>query len=188
MPAQKITFKKGTPPTIYVYQTIRAYRNALGKPTSDEVLIGRKDPQTGMLIPNDRYFSLRGQSPKPLLPDHIQACGTTAAFLHIAHTIGLLPILKQAFPRQWKQLFTYAQYMVSEGNVMQHCLLWNENTKTITSDISSPASSELFASLSFTSRMAFFRSWIAVNRGALSASVAYDVSSVSTYAQGIDFA
>jgi transposase len=189
MPTQKITFKKGSPPTIYVYQTVRAYRNALGKPTSDEVLIGRKDLQTGMLIPNDRYFSLRGQSPAPLLPDHIESSGATTAFLHIAHTIGLLPILKQTFPQNWRQLFTYAQYMVCEGNVMQHCLLWNEHTKTITDDISSPGSSELFASLSFASRMAFFRMWIAANRGAqgaLSAYVAYDVSSVSTYARGID--
>jgi hypothetical protein len=71
MPTRKITFKKGSPPTIYVYQTIRAYRNSLEKPTSDEVLIGRKDLQTGMLIPNNRYFSLRGQSPSPLLPDRI---------------------------------------------------------------------------------------------------------------------
>jgi hypothetical protein len=165
MPTQKITFKKGTPPTIYVYQTIRAYRNALGKPTSDEVLIGRKDPQTGMLIPNDRYCSLRGQSPKPLLPDRIQSCGATAAFLHIAETIGLLPILKQTFPQNWKKIFTYAHYMVCEGNVMQHCLLWNEHTMTITDDISSGGSSEVFASLSFASRMAFFRMWIAANRG-----------------------
>jgi hypothetical protein len=191
MPSHKITFKKGSPPTIYVYQTVRAYRNARGKPTSDEVLIGRKDPHSGMLIPNDRYFSLRGLPPQPLLPDRIEEGGTTAAFLHIAHSIGLLPLLKQTFPLHWKQLFTYAQYMVCEGNVMQHCLLWNEHTKTITGDIASPASSELFASLSFASRMAFFRSWIAANRGthgALSACVAYDVSSVSTYARGIDFA
>jgi hypothetical protein len=191
MPSQKITFKKGTPPTIYVYQTVRAYRNALGKPTSDEVLIGKKDPLSGMLIPNDRYFSLRGQSPSPLLPDHIESCGATAAFLHIAHTTGLLPILKQTFPHSWKQLFTYAQYMVCEGNVMQHCLLWNEHTKTISADISSPASSELFTSLSFAERMTFFRNWIGANqgsRGALSAYIAYDVSSVSTYARGIDYA
>jgi hypothetical protein len=189
MPTEKITFKKGAPPAVYVYQTLRAYRNALGKPTSDEALIGKKDPHTGMLIPNERYFSLRGQSPAPLLPDRIQACGPTAAFLHIAHSIGLLPILKQTFPHTWKQLFTYAQYMVCEGNLMQHCLLWHEHTSTIADDISSPGSSELFASLSFASRMAFFRQWIAANRGAggaLDAYLACDVTSVSTCARGID--
>ncbi|MDR0582879.1 MAG: hypothetical protein LBG57_00800, partial [Treponema sp.] len=147
----------------------------------------QKIPIFGALL--HRYFSLRGQSPSPLLPDSIQSCGTTAAFLHIAETIGLLPVLKQTFPQNWKQIFTYAHYLVCEGNVMQHCLLWNEQTKTITDDISSPGSSEVFASLSFASRMAFFRTWIAANRGkrgALSAYAAYDVTSVSTYARGID--
>ncbi|MDR1905196.1 MAG: hypothetical protein LBQ88_23305, partial [Treponema sp.] len=112
MPAHKITFKKGKPPTAYVYQTVRAYRNTHGKPTSDEVLIGRLDPNTGMLIPNSRYFSLREETPKPLLPDRIEECGALGAFLHIADATGLLPILKEVFPGKWKQLFTYAQYML----------------------------------------------------------------------------
>jgi transposase len=81
--------------------------------------------------------------------------------------------------------------MVCEGNVMQHCLLWHEHTRTITTDISSPGSSELFASLSFAERTSFFRNWIAANRGsqgALSAYIACDVTSVSTCSRGIDYA
>ena len=136
-------------------------------------------------------LSAEHPTPKPLLPDRIQSCGANPAFLHIAHTIGLLPILKQTFPTKWKQLFTYAQYMVCEGNVMQHCLLWNEHTATITDDISSGGSSELFASLSFPSRMAFFRTWIAANRGirgALNAYVAYHCNLVAFILQLFHFA
>jgi transposase len=57
MPSKKITFKKSPrDDSVYVYHTIRAYRNKQGKPTSDEVAIGKKDLTTGMLIPNHRYY------------------------------------------------------------------------------------------------------------------------------------
>ncbi|MDR1604493.1 MAG: hypothetical protein LBS10_06845 [Gracilibacteraceae bacterium] len=70
MPEKKISFKKGKNDAVYVYYTIRAYRNSRGKPTSDEVSIGKKDSATGRLIPNSRYFEFFPDSrpestPKP---------------------------------------------------------------------------------------------------------------------------
>ena len=58
MPEKRVTFKKGNNGTVYAYYTLRAYRNKDGKPTSDEVGIGKKASDTGMLIPNRRYFEL----------------------------------------------------------------------------------------------------------------------------------
>jgi hypothetical protein len=57
IPDKKVTFKNVNN-NIYVYYTVRAYRNEAGNPTSDEVSIGKKDISTGMLIPNRRYFEL----------------------------------------------------------------------------------------------------------------------------------
>lgn len=59
MPKEKITFKKGKGDTIYVYYTLRSYRRKSdNKPTSDEVSIGKKDNETGMLIPNNKYYEI----------------------------------------------------------------------------------------------------------------------------------
>ena len=40
----------------YVYYTTKAYRNDKGNPTSDSVMIGIEDAETGKLIPNDNFF------------------------------------------------------------------------------------------------------------------------------------
>jgi hypothetical protein len=42
MPKKKISFKKAANGTIYVYYTVRAYRNKNGKPTSDEIALREK--------------------------------------------------------------------------------------------------------------------------------------------------
>jgi len=55
MPA-KTTRKKGPGNSVYIYLTTRAYRNAAGKPTSDEAMIGKLAPDGLSLIPNQRYF------------------------------------------------------------------------------------------------------------------------------------
>ena len=53
---EKTTRKKGSNGTIYIYLTLRAYRNAAGKPTSDEAAIGKLALDGVSLIPNQRYF------------------------------------------------------------------------------------------------------------------------------------
>ena len=52
MPAHCVRTKKDK--AVYVQYTIRAYRNEKGKPTSERVSIGKEDPETGMLIPNQK--------------------------------------------------------------------------------------------------------------------------------------
>lgn len=56
MPKKKIYKQKRYGNKIYVYYTTRAYRNDKGKPTSDSVMIGTEDTETGKLIPNENFF------------------------------------------------------------------------------------------------------------------------------------
>ena len=42
----------------YVYLTTKSYRNSKGNPTSDSVMIGIIDDETGKLIPNNNFFKL----------------------------------------------------------------------------------------------------------------------------------
>ena len=51
LPTKRIRYKNGSNGTKYVYYTVRSYRNAQGKPTSDEKSIGKLDEATGQLIP-----------------------------------------------------------------------------------------------------------------------------------------
>ena len=57
MPYTRVTYKTGHNRVAYTY-TLRAYRNSKGKPTSDVVAVGKRNPNTGMLIPNGKYHEL----------------------------------------------------------------------------------------------------------------------------------
>ena len=52
----------------YVYYTVRAYRNAKGKPTSQRVSIGKYDAETGKLIPNRKYYEVYLHGTKISIP------------------------------------------------------------------------------------------------------------------------
>jgi transposase len=194
MPEKKVTYKKGAKGSVYVYYTLRAYRNKDGKPTSDEVAIGKKDMLTGMLIPNSRYYELFAadapigcKNSKPIVPDKIAAYGNIHALQEIAVQIGLLPILERCFPEKWPQLLAAAFYMLCEGNVMMYLDDWFDETELpFAAPMSDLQCSRMFASITYEQRMRFFTEW--VNSRSEQEYIAYDVTSISTYSQGIDIA
>ena len=59
MPKNKIFISSSNARGIpYVYHVFKSYRNSSGQPTCDRISIGRKDFETGMLIPNDNFFDI----------------------------------------------------------------------------------------------------------------------------------
>ena len=196
MPNKKITFKKGINGTIYVYYTTRAYRNINGKPTSDEVAIGKKDPNTGMLIPNKKYLELfpviqpapsQSQDSTVNLPHKITDYGNTFALMRIAKEIGLTQILEKSFPSTWSNILTAAFYMLCESNVMMYLEDWLDVTNVpFSCRMDDRRCSEMFASISYEERMIFFEEWVKVRQE--QEYIAYDVTSISTYSSGIDIA
>ena len=130
MPEKRITYKKAPNGTEYVYYTVRAYRNKNGKPTSDEVAIGKKDAATGDLIPNGRYYEIfRKSAPATAAPEGVRSCGGAKALGEVANQTGLAKILEECFPDRWGKMLACAYYMVCEGNVMMHIGDWFEETK-----------------------------------------------------------
>jgi hypothetical protein len=161
MPAHKVTFKNGANGVVYVYYTIRAYRNSTGKPTSDEVAIGKKDLDTGMLIPNARYFEFfpqeQADADTPPQLNRIASCGNIIALLAIAEKTGLKKVLEKCFPDKWAQMLAVAFYMLCEGNVMMYLADWFDDTEVpFTNAIDGQRCSELFASITNDERMRFF--------------------------------
>ena len=196
MPNKKITFKKGVNGTIYVYYTTRAYRNTNGKPTSDEVAIGKKDPCTGMLIPNKKYHELFSAT-QPVsspsqgnainLPYKITDYGNTFALMRIAKEIGLAQTLEKCLPSKWSNILAAAFYMLCEGNVMMYMEDWFDVTNVpFSCVIDDRRCSEMFASISHEERMNFFEEWVKMRQE--QEFIAYDVTSISTYSSGIDIA
>jgi len=187
MPGQKITYKKGANGTVYVYLTTRAYRNDKGKPTSDEVAIGKKDLTTGMLIPNTNYFEYYTDAINEDTPRQIKNYGNTYALRALADETGLQGVLQECFAGRWEDILSCAFYMVCKGNVMMYIEDWCDITHTELPDgFTSRRCSELFAAITYEERMRFFESWISVRRE--KEYIAYDVTSISTYAKSIDSA
>jgi transposase len=193
MPGKKVTFKKAPSGTIYVYYTLRAYRNKQGRPTSDEAAIGKKDPTTGMLVPNRRYFDLfpgierEATGKEASMPVRVASCGGTFLLMHLAEAIGLRVSLEKSFPDRHAQMLAAAFYILCEGNVMMYLEDWFDETDVqFAGRMDDQQCSRLFASITHSERMRFFRGW--AKSRSKQEYIAYDVTSVSTSSKGIDIA
>lgn len=195
MPEKKITFKRMKNGEEYAYYTLRSYRKN-GKPTNDQVAIGKKDKTTGMLIPNMRYYDIF-QSPKPILknkaegskiiPNKVSSCGNTVVLTKITERIGLMNILKESFPNKWNEILASAFYILCESNIMMYIEDWFDDTKvSFTDKMNDIDCSRLFASITETERRDFFGKW--VKCCSEKEYIAYDVSSISTSSENIDMA
>jgi transposase len=199
----------------YVYKVMRTYRNAKGQPTNDARAIGRLDPEDGMLIPNDAYWELYPDAPAPVLgapaqagaappptgpgdpagpgrlselpaPGAVRSIGSAFLVSQVLDRLGVSRILADALGADRAEaVATVASYMARRGNAMEGIVDWAE-TSTLEglATLSGRDASRLFASITHGERMAFFASWAA--RLATGAYLAYDVTSFSTYAHGID--
>lgn len=173
--------------TIYAYYITRIYRNEKGKPTNDRISIGKIDNETGMLIPNRNYYEIYAGDRQFKQPEieSIKSCGVTFTIDGLLNQLGLVEILKKKFPKYADQIIALAEYMLCEGNVMSNYEDWYDevyphgNIKLGSGDIS-----RIFQAIDYKSRMDFFRTWIYARNQ--SEYIAYDVTSISSYATGID--
>lgn len=187
IPKERVGFKKsGDPNARYVYYITRRYRNKNGTPTCDEKLIGKEAPnQLGWMIPNKNYaiFFPEPEEVRPLtLPVKTRQAGQGMLLTMLAENLGLCSILEEIFPNYWRELLMCAIYMVCEGNVMMNAdFFWDEIQIPAGFDLSPQRISELFFSVSEEALLCFFKAWSNLVLKHDEA-VAYDVTSISTYA------
>jgi transposase len=172
----------------YIYHITRIYRNDKGNPTNDRISIGKIDEETGMLIPNKNYYEIftssTEQSKQPEI-ESIKSCGITYVIDGILKEMGLTEIMKRKFPKHADKIIALAEYMLCEGNVMSYYEDWydevypHSNIKLGSADIS-----RIFQAIDYNSRMDFFKTWIYARNQ--TEYIAYDVTSVSSYAKGIE--
>jgi len=174
----------------YVYKVVKAYRNDKGQPTNTRTMIGRLDEQSGMLIPNDAYWQEYGLETGPAAqllprPDAIRSVGAVYTILGVLNQLGVSAILRSALggPRA-DLVLTLAAYMARCGNVMDGLADWCEESTPRGVVVSPGQASRLFASVTHAEKMAFFRAWVALQP--VGSHLAYDVTSFSSYSEGIN--
>ena len=186
MPERKITINSSNKNrTRYVYYTKRAYRNSKNQPTSEKILIGKRNPESGMLIPNKNYFDIFGQD-MILYTKSILDFGNFFAINSVLGELGVSNILKKIFKKDYEKIISIAAYMLCEGNVLFYCDDWCSETFThLDCPITSQSSSRLFEDISYENRMRFFREWSKLRSA--SEYIAYDVTSFSSYSAGNEY-
>lgn len=186
-------------PYPYVYKVLSTFRNEKGQPTNTSQLIGKLDPETGMLIPNDNYYihfeNEEAEIPSPVeipvsvetLPsiDSVHSIGATFLIGCLLTDLGVTDVLLDSFGSdKANAIFTAAIYMACKGNVFQHVADWCETSALNEIPLTSQKASSLFSSITHADRMSFFRLWIETQKCHLKY-LAYDVTSFSSYATGI---
>jgi len=166
---------------------LNTFRNVKGQPTNTRKLIGRLDQSGARLIPNDSYFELYGPNASvEFMPEFASVINVVSLFLvsHILSRVGVMPLLVKVLgASRATEVLTAATYMVCEGNVFEHVADWCERSLIGGTPLSPQKASALFASLTHDERMAFFKSWIQAQAG--HGCLSYDVTSFSSYAEGI---
>ena len=169
----------------YIHLVTRTYRNEKGQPTNDRVSIGRLDEESGKLIPNKRYYEIFGEPEEKTAPTCVKSIGLHAAFQMAASECGLEKLTRTIFGERADALLTAAEYMLSCGNIMFYMEDWQEEqVNYLKTPLTGQGLSRLFSSVRREERMAFFEEWMRMHR--TDEYIAYDVTSVSSYSQGIE--
>ena len=94
---------------IYIQYVVRAYRDEKGKPNNQRVSIGKLDSESGLMIPNNRYYELfEGEMSHPM-PSIVRSSGSYSVFHGLAKEMGMERIVKKVFPDRWESIMSVAQ-------------------------------------------------------------------------------
>lgn len=162
----------------YVYRSEGYWDKEKKQARHHRVLIGKKDPKTGKIIPSKSQLPPRG----------CRDYGNYHFLLTIAQQTGLLSVLKEVFPDIWGEILTCAFYEVSERKPLYLCEPWCLSTETIQNiRLSSQRISEMLQELGRRDhdRMSFFRTW--ARKQAEQECIAYDITSISSYSKLNEF-
>ena len=178
----------------YIYEATSVWNAAKQRSEQKRIYIGKKDPVTGNLIPNKKYFELHGKDssageapqdvdkPVEVLSSHCY--GNIVLMQHAADITGLTDVLKECFPQKWQDILSCAMHCCSENEPLYLCKPWAEDSY----GVSAPASqriAELLREIDEDSRMKFYKKWAALRME--KEYLALDITSVSSWSELIQF-
>lgn len=177
----------------YAYETTYYWDKEKQQSRAKRTCVGKIDPQTGKIVPT------RGRAKKKAEPTvkptkrgitpyteskHLYY-GATYLLEKFADSLGLTADLRACFPDCCKQLLSIAFYLILEdNNPLYRFEKWHHTHKhPCGEEITSPRSSELFASIRDEQVRQFFR--LQGKRRVEDEYWAYDSTSISSYSQAL---
>ena len=168
----------------YIYLKTRYYRNSDKKSRTDRTAIGKLNPETDKLIPNENYFKVY-HLPFPGAPDFVRNVGLYNLVKIIAENTGLFKLLKKNFPNHYSDILTAAHYFLCDNKAMVYLNDWlDENVSYRKDAFHSTQVSDFLRELGELNKSVFFRDWLKEQN--TNEYIAYDVSSISTYSKSIE--
>lgn len=158
-----------------------------GKSTNvKRVNIGIYDEKCKMLIPNNKYYEVFGESSlTTFIPSSIRNYGNYYLLYRICSENGLLDTIKEVFPSNWDKIVTMAMYNICESDAMyyidDYC---DENYVINNTYVNAPETSNIFSKIGEKERQEFFKSWIEKRNE--NECIAYDITSISSYSKEIE--
>ena len=154
--------------------------------------MGKVGPETGDIVPTRGRAKKGSEStsgkpaktgPKPFVETRHLYYGATYLLNEFANELGLTADLRQCFPETYKQLLSVAFYLILEdNNPLYRFEKWHLTHKHPYGEcITSPRSSELFASITDNQANKFFR--LQGRRRVEDEYWAYDSTSISSYSE-----
>ncbi|MDO9592432.1 MAG: IS1634 family transposase [Erysipelotrichaceae bacterium] len=177
----------------YVYESISYWDKEKQQPRAKRKLIGRRDPQTGEVVPTDGRGKKRYENPEniqltkpgPIPIDTLarRFYGATYLLDEIGKVLGVNEDLKQCFPEVYKQIQSIAYYLILESDSpLFRFEKWSTLHKhPFDKNIPSQRSSEIFADISEEQKSKFFK--LQERRRSEDEYWAYDTTSLSSYSQ-----
>lgn len=177
----------------YIYEATSVWNPSKQRSEQKRIYIGKKDPVTGELIPNKKYFELYGEDgkakrveelPKPVTVMSSREYGNIYALQKAADETGLSEVLRESFPEQWENILSCAMHSCSENEALYLCKPWAENSYGIAAP-SSQRISDLLLELDEDSRMNFYKKWAALRTE--KEYLALDITSISSWSEFIQY-
>ena len=177
----------------YAYETQYYWDKEKQQSRAKRVCVGKVDPVTGDIVPTrgrakkheDKNIPATSQKkgPKPFVETKHLYYGATYLLDKFAEELGLTADLKLCFPHSYKKLLSIAYYLILEdNNPLYRFEKWNFTHKhPYGADISSPRSSEFFASITDEQVNKFFK--LQGKRRVEDEYWAYDSTSISSYSE-----
>lgn len=168
----------------YAYESISYWDKEKKQSRAKRTLIGRVDKESGKIIPTDgRGRKKRDKNVVSAVESRRRYYGATYLLDAIGKKLGLHNDLKACFPDSYKQLLSIAYYLILEpDSALFRFEKWSMLHKhPFDENIPSQRSSELFASITESSKNRFFT--LQGRRKVDKEFWAYDTTSISSYSQ-----
>ena len=176
----------------YAYDTTYYWDKEKQQSRCKRVCVGKVDPSTGEIVPTRaKRKKLPKKTTKPAVPENVEDAkhlyyGATYLLEQFSDQLGLTADLKVCFPDCYRQLLSVAFYLILEDkNPLYRFEKWHLTHKhPCGEDITSPRSSELFASITEEQIQHFFR--LQAKRRVQDEYWAYDSTSISSYSKTLE--